>query len=65
MKKLCFLSIFFTLIVSYNSFAGSTLSYEEAAIRKLWKDFERAYNSGDAEAISSLWENNELKVVCS
>ncbi len=57
MKKGFTIWIILALIVFYNSnlFADSPPTSEELSIHKLWKEYEAAYNAGNAEAISSLW----------
>ncbi len=44
------------ILVGSLSFAGAKPVSDEFAIRKLWKDYETAYNSGDAPALAQLWD---------
>ena len=39
------------------SFAGIPSEIDEDTIRRLFNEYESAYNSGDSEAIASLWDN--------
>jgi len=45
-----------TLSLGAISFAVAQPTSHEAAIQKLWRDYETAYNSGDAAALALLWD---------
>ncbi len=47
-----------TLSLGISSFSVAQPTSDEVSIQKLWKDYETAYNSGDAAALALLWDKD-------